>query len=205
MEPFTVLVGDCSRISQEKNPSGIAGNGVSTTCYTPRNGVREVAPPRFLRRFLIFYFSKSCCIRFQTRPRLCCRQYSIYIGSGDLQKAVFLEYRRKCLLLCVEIITLIGRILRLLYSLSSQIFSLVQVLCEVEVETYSSCRLKLDVLHSSALESFPLGMVITFHDNASLSLGCPIYIENNNISYNLLAAQSLSTIRSTHMFHWWFL
>jgi len=69
MEPYNVLVRDGSRISQEKkNPSGIAGNGVSTTCYTPRNGVRKVAPPRFLRRFLICYFSKFTAYVFKHVP-----------------------------------------------------------------------------------------------------------------------------------------
>jgi hypothetical protein len=42
----------------EKNPRGIAGNGVSMTCCILRHGVRKVDPPRFLRSFLIFYFPK---------------------------------------------------------------------------------------------------------------------------------------------------
>ena len=40
-----------------KNPSGIAGNVVSKTCYTPRRSTWNVAPARFLRRFLIFFIS----------------------------------------------------------------------------------------------------------------------------------------------------
>ena len=63
----------------KKNPSGIAGNGVSTTCCTPRQGTRKADPPRFLCSFLIlFYFPKSCCTLFQTRPRLFSSQHSIY-------------------------------------------------------------------------------------------------------------------------------
>jgi hypothetical protein len=67
MEPFNVLVRDGSHIFREKNPSGITGNGVSTSC-TPRYGARRVALPRFLRSFLNFYFPESCCIRFQKLP-----------------------------------------------------------------------------------------------------------------------------------------
>jgi hypothetical protein len=58
MEPFIVLVRDGSHIPRVGggNPSGIAGNGVSTTCCTPRHGTRNVAPSRVLRGFLIFIF-----------------------------------------------------------------------------------------------------------------------------------------------------
>ena len=48
----------------EKNPSWIAGNEVSATCCAPRRGMWKLAPPRFLLRFLIFYFPKSSCMRF---------------------------------------------------------------------------------------------------------------------------------------------
>ena len=78
MKPFTMLVRDGCHISRGKNPSGIAGNGVSTTCCTPRQGTRKAGPPRFVRSFLIFLFPKSCCTLFQTRPRLFSPHHSIY-------------------------------------------------------------------------------------------------------------------------------
>ena len=89
MEPFTVLVRDGSHSSREKNSSRIAGNGVSMTCYTIRHGKGKVAPPRFARSFLIFffYFSESCRIRFQSRPRLFSQQYSVYLWSGNHNKS----------------------------------------------------------------------------------------------------------------------
>ena len=60
-----------------KNPSGIAGNGVSTTCCIHRQGTRKSGPPRFLRSFVIFLFPKSCCTLFETRPILFSPQHSI--------------------------------------------------------------------------------------------------------------------------------
>jgi len=60
MEPFTCLSETVPVFPGEKrNPSGIARNGVSTTCYTPRHGVKKLAPARFLRRFLIFFISQK--------------------------------------------------------------------------------------------------------------------------------------------------
>jgi hypothetical protein len=73
-----------------KNPSGIAGNGVSTTWFTPRHGIMTAAPPWILRSFLIFYDAKSCCVHFETRPRPFSRQHSIYLWSRGLIKLFYL-------------------------------------------------------------------------------------------------------------------
>jgi hypothetical protein len=50
--------------------------------------------------------------------------------------------------------------------------------------------LKTDVLHSTDLQSFLLGTVITLHGNACPSLGYTIHMGKTKISYNLLEAQS---------------
>jgi hypothetical protein len=60
----------------------------------------------------------------------------------------------------------------------------------VGVNIFSSCRLKLDALHSSHLESFILVVAIAWHGNACPSLGCPTRTGSNKTSYYLLAAQS---------------
>ena len=58
------------------------------------------------------------------------------------------------------------------------------------VNIFSSSPLKLDVLHSSRLESFTLVVAIACHGNACPSLGCPSHTGSNKISYNLLVPQS---------------
>jgi hypothetical protein len=75
-----------------------------------------------------------------------------------------------------------SRILRLLYLSPSHVYLLIQVLGEAEVNIFSSCQLKLDVLNSSDLESFLLGVAITVHGNTCPSLGCPIQIETTNFA-----------------------
>jgi hypothetical protein len=64
------------------------------------------------------------------------------------------------------------------------------VSCEVEINTFLSYRLKLDVIRSSVLKSFLLGLATVLHGNASPSLGCPIHIGSNKLSYNLLSGKS---------------
>jgi len=59
----------------KKNPSGIAGNGVSTCCTT-RHGKWKVAPPRFQRSFLIFLFLRKLL-------------HTLSIASQALLSAVF--------------------------------------------------------------------------------------------------------------------
>jgi hypothetical protein len=58
------------------------------------------------------------------------------------------------------------------------------------VNIFSSCRLKLDVLHSSYLKSFLFVVAIACHGNACPSIGCLTHTGSNKISYNLVAAQS---------------
>jgi hypothetical protein len=53
---------------EKKNPSGIAGKGVSTTCCTPRQGTRKAGPSQFLRSFLIFLFPKIAAHFFKLVP-----------------------------------------------------------------------------------------------------------------------------------------
>jgi hypothetical protein len=65
MESFTVLIRDISHVSQEKNPSEIAGNGFSTTCCTHKHSMRKVAPPQFLHSFLIFISQKVAAYVFR--------------------------------------------------------------------------------------------------------------------------------------------
>jgi hypothetical protein len=74
---FHCAVRDGYNVFRKKNSSGVTGSGVSNTCYTRRQGMRKIAPRRFLRSFLIYYFPKLCCIRFKTRLRLFFRQHSI--------------------------------------------------------------------------------------------------------------------------------
>lgn len=82
MKPFTVLVRDGCHISREKNPSGIAGNGVSTTCCTPRQGTRKAGPPQFLRSFLIFVFTKIAAHFFKRVPDTSLRSIQFIFGVG---------------------------------------------------------------------------------------------------------------------------
>lgn len=90
----------------------------------------------------------------------------------------------------MELFALNSRILCLLYSSPSEIFYLLQVLCEVEINIFWSCWLKLIVLHSSDLQSFLLRVAIALHGNACLSLGCPIHIGSKKVLYDLLAVES---------------
>ena len=128
-------------------------------------------------------------------PKLFSRQNSIYFNSRGLEIAVLFENRKKYLILscshlCVKIFAWNRWIICLLYSSPSQTFWLIQVLCGVGVNIFSSCQVKLDVLHSSHLESFLLVVAIAWHGNACPPLGCPTHTESNKISYSLLAAQS---------------
>jgi len=70
------------------------------------------------------------------------------------------------------------RILRL-----HRYFSLVHVLCEVEVNIFSSIRLKLDLLRSSDVESFLLGVAIAEHGNACPSLGMKAFVTSGDSGF----------------------
>lgn len=96
MEPFTAVVRDRLPYFLGNIPSGIAGNGVSTTCCTPRHSTRKVAPPLFQCSLVQFYFPRSCCVHFQTCPSLSSQQHSIYFYSQGLEKHVVLEDQQKC-------------------------------------------------------------------------------------------------------------
>jgi len=116
---------------------------------------------------------------------------------GVLEKPFYLRtdenaYFYLCSRLCLGIFALNIRILRFLHSAHSQIFKLITLLREVDINILQSCRLKRDVLHSSDLESFLLGVASALNGNTCPSLGCPIHIGSNKISYNVPAAQSTS-------------
>jgi hypothetical protein len=74
----------------EESSTEIAGNGVPTTCCTPRHTMRKVVPTQFLRSFLVSYFPKSCCIRFKMLPSLLSRQNSIDFKSRVLKYLFYL-------------------------------------------------------------------------------------------------------------------
>ena len=61
---------DGSYISREKIQEGLQEMEF-------QRHVASQGPVRYLRSFLICYFSKRYCTRFQTRPRFCCQQHSI--------------------------------------------------------------------------------------------------------------------------------
>ena len=75
----------------EESSIETAANGVPTTCCTPRHTMRKVVPTQFLRSFLISYFPKSCCIRFQMLPSLFSRQNSIDFKSRVLKYLFYLR------------------------------------------------------------------------------------------------------------------
>jgi hypothetical protein len=64
-------------------------------------------------------------------------------------------------------------------------------LCEVEVNIFSSCQLKLDVLHSSDLEFFLLWVANAVCGNACSSLSSPFHIGSYKILCYLAVESAL--------------
>ena len=98
MEPLTVIVTDALPCLSGKNPSGIAGNGVSTTWCTPRHGVMTAAPTWILRIFLIFMTPRVAACVSKRVPGCSLGSIRFIFEVGDL-KTVLLDDRWKCLLL----------------------------------------------------------------------------------------------------------
>jgi len=76
------------------------------TCYTIRHGKGKVAPPRFARSFLIFFFisQKVAAYAFNRVPGSSLSSIQFTYEVGIITKAA--EDRRKCLILFDVILTL---------------------------------------------------------------------------------------------------